>query len=448
MQVFLESIGELGHRIEVHIPRQKITEQVEKEFARVSKHASLPGFRKGQVPKKVLWERYAGSLRADIVEKMIDETLPQAIKQKDLNVVGGIVLEKVEDQDDQDLRYVLTVEVRPPVALTPFSVMQIAQPVVEISDKDIHDAIDAVRQEQAKWHDVTNRTVVAMGDRVKMLWTDLSAESVAIGDADELTVHLTPALPVELTNALVGQAVNAVVNVRFSMPRSPNEIHAKVEILAIQEKAALSDQELLDHFSGRFENWDALLNEVRRSLQESADKMVREEQEEAVFDALLAHNTLNLPPRLLEREKAEMKREVKDLQELEALAKKRLMLGFLVSAIVEKYALKLDHDAISRDARAFGQYMQTQGQSDKKKFSEKEHKTLIARMEHAALLKSVVDAVLKEATLLSEPVAYADFMKAMHAKRAEDSVQETMDVDHAHEHVHDEHCNHAHHDHD
>lgn len=435
MQVSIESIGDLGYRLTVCVPNQVITEEVEKEFARVSKHASLPGFRKGQVPKKILQERYLPGLRMEIIEKQIDKTIPAAIEQEKLDIVGSPVLENVENAPDQDLRYVLTVEVRPEVNLISFADIQVAQSVVDIADSDVSAVLDDIRKEKGQWHAVEGRTIVEKGDRLEISWTDLDDDGHVKGDTESSAIELSDMVPVEVRDALIGRAIGDAVDIRF------RTLHARVDVNVIQEKRPLSDTELLTQFGDRFENFDALVAEVRSSLKQATDKRIQEDQEELVLDALIEKHVIAMPPKLLEREIAAIQKQDKkmDLAAAEEMGKKRLTMAFVMSAVMKKYDLTIDRNAVTRHARDYERYMQERGQ---KRMSDDARNSLIARLEHQEMLSTVLKTVLKEAVLLPTPVTYVDFMKEVEAKQAKNAPES---MEHHEEHVHDEHC---HHDHD
>src|SRR4051794_28957209 len=104
-------------KISVEIPRQKIDDEVKKQFGELRRKAAIPGFRVGHAPQRLLEKRFATDVRNDVRSSLIRESYEQAIEKNKLQVIGEPEfddLDKVQiPEGDAPLTFSFSVEVQP-----------------------------------------------------------------------------------------------------------------------------------------------------------------------------------------------------------------------------------------------------------------------------------------------------------------------------------------------
>ena len=69
----------------VTIPSSKINIELDKKYFELMNKVNLPGFRPGKVPKTIIKKRFGQSVVSEVLDKVINETLTNVVKEKKLN---------------------------------------------------------------------------------------------------------------------------------------------------------------------------------------------------------------------------------------------------------------------------------------------------------------------------------------------------------------------------
>ena len=102
MDIIQESIDELNGKLKVKIVSDDYMPKVENALKDYAKKANFPGFRPGKTPKSLIMKMYGKSLIVDEVTKVMQDSLNNYIREKELDIMGGPVLNKEETILDWD----------------------------------------------------------------------------------------------------------------------------------------------------------------------------------------------------------------------------------------------------------------------------------------------------------------------------------------------------------
>ena len=69
----------------VTIPSSKINIELDKKYFELMNKVNLPGFRPGKVPKTIIKKRFGQNVVSEVLDKIINETLTNAVKEKNSN---------------------------------------------------------------------------------------------------------------------------------------------------------------------------------------------------------------------------------------------------------------------------------------------------------------------------------------------------------------------------
>ena len=88
------------------IPSSNVEQHLEEKFKEISKNVKIPGFRPGKVPLEVIKKRYSKSVIPDVLDKVINESLTEAVKKKKIRpaVQPNVNLENFEEGKDLVLK--------------------------------------------------------------------------------------------------------------------------------------------------------------------------------------------------------------------------------------------------------------------------------------------------------------------------------------------------------
>ena len=71
MKVSVVAKGDVSRTLKIEVPSETVAAEYEKVYAKVSKTAALPGFRKGKVPRAILEPQVKGSVNQEVLEALL-----------------------------------------------------------------------------------------------------------------------------------------------------------------------------------------------------------------------------------------------------------------------------------------------------------------------------------------------------------------------------------------
>jgi trigger factor len=169
MQISIESTGPLERQMTVKIPAERINSEVSSRLSRLSKTARIDGFRKGKVPLKIVERFYGSQVRQEVLAEVVRKSFYEVVSDEKLRVAADPEIEPIDTPEDQGFTYRATFEVYPEIQLTPIESLQLVQPACEITDADVSQMIDKLRQHAKHYHSKSDPA--ENGDRVTIDFT-------------------------------------------------------------------------------------------------------------------------------------------------------------------------------------------------------------------------------------------------------------------------------------
>src|SRR5262245_62820824 len=106
LKVDIESLEACKRRLSVEAPLDVVQKEWERAYGRVQKQASLPGFRKGHVPRTLVKLHFASDVRREVAEHLIPDVYKQALSEAQLNPVDEPDLQDVKLEEGAPLSFV------------------------------------------------------------------------------------------------------------------------------------------------------------------------------------------------------------------------------------------------------------------------------------------------------------------------------------------------------
>ena len=266
-------------------------------YNKLKNRVSIPGFRKGHAPRKVIEMHYGESVFYDeAFDAIFPELYMAAIEEHKIDPVDRPSIDIKDISAKDGVEFECTVYVRPEVELGNYKGLVAEKQVVDVSDDDVSAELERARERVARFVDVTDRAV-KLDDQVEIDYKGFVGDNQFEGgtaDGAKLTIGsgtFIPGFEDQLIGATIGQELD--VNVTF-----PEEYHAedlagkeavfKVKVNAIQEKEMpdLDDEFAKDvsEFDTLAEYKDDILDRLTKDAQQKADIAFENELIEAVCE--------------------------------------------------------------------------------------------------------------------------------------------------------------------
>ena len=143
MQSSVEKLEGLAHKLVIEVPADRVDQAVETRLKEIRPRVRIDGFRPGKVPPHVIKQKYGASVRQEVLENVISQSLAEAFDANQLqpvappqvNILSGFAT-------DEALKYEALFEINPEVEVKELDSLEITLPKSEIGDKDIDSMID------------------------------------------------------------------------------------------------------------------------------------------------------------------------------------------------------------------------------------------------------------------------------------------------------------------
>jgi trigger factor len=152
LQVKVDSPSACERHVTVTISEQDVRRYFDEAFSELMPTASVPGFRAGRAPRKLVEQRFRSQVSDQVKGSLLMDSMQQVTEKAKLATISEPVfdLEAVEVPDEGPMMFEFDVEVRPEFEMPQWKGLTLQRPVHEFSEHEIDQAIeDWLHQEGA-----------------------------------------------------------------------------------------------------------------------------------------------------------------------------------------------------------------------------------------------------------------------------------------------------------
>ncbi|MFZ2443834.1 MAG: trigger factor, partial [Ilumatobacteraceae bacterium] len=154
-------------KLSVVIDEADFDRDIDQAFRKIGREATLPGFRAGKVPRKVLEARIGlAAARDEALRDAVPVYLAQAVREHDVDLIATPEVEITGGVEDGPVSFDAVCEVRPVVIVPGYGGLRVELPSPSASQQEIDDAVDTERRRQGSLVDVARS--VQTGDHVTL----------------------------------------------------------------------------------------------------------------------------------------------------------------------------------------------------------------------------------------------------------------------------------------
>lgn len=309
MSVQVEKLEKNMAKLTIEVPAEEFEKAVQSVYQRNKNKFSIPGFRKGKVPRHMIEKMYGVGV---FYEEAVNDLLPMAyedgVNESGLEVVSRPAIDVTQVEAGKPMVFTAEVAVKPEVTLGQYKGLEVAAADVSVSDEDV----DAeIKKEQEK-----NATVVTVEDRAiadgdtAVIDFEGFCDGVPFeggkGEAFPLVIgsgQFIPGFEEQLIGKNTGDEVE--VNVTFPVPYQAKELEGKdamfkVKVNEIKGKIL---PELDDEFASEvsdFETMDEYREDVKKNLAEKKANAAKQEKEDRLVDMAAANAEMEIPAAMVD----------------------------------------------------------------------------------------------------------------------------------------------------
>ena len=305
MKVTAEKIDNQQVVLEIEVPSAELDKAVAQAVKRIANKVSIPGFRKGKAPRKII-EQHAG-LQA-ILDEAFDIVAPkafdEALEEQKIEPVVRPNIDVVTLEEGQDLVFKATVTPTPEVTLGEYKGIKVEKKVQEVTDEAVDSQIEQMRNRVAKRTDAPDDATVAEGDLITLDFEGF-VDDVAFeggeGKDYPLTIGSGQFIP-GFEDQLIGakKEENRDVKVTFPEDYQASDLAGKEAVFKCTVHTIKHKElpELDDEFAKKvsnFQTFDELKADVRKNLEDGAEKQAEIDKRTEAIEQAAENAQMEIP---------------------------------------------------------------------------------------------------------------------------------------------------------
>ena len=315
MSVQVEKLENNMAKLTIEVSAEELDKAIEKVYQKQKNSISVPGFRKGKVPRAMVEKMYGAAIfYEDAANVLIPDAYEKAYDECGEDIVSSPKIDVVQIEKGKSFIFTAEVALKPEVTLGKYKGVKVDKVEVEVSDADVDAAIDAERERNARSISVTDRAVKD-GDQTVIDFEGFK-DGVAFeggkGENYPLTIGsgaFIPGFEEQLIGKNIGEEVE--VNVTFPEQYQAEELAGQPAVFKVTVKEIKEKQlpELDDEFAAEVSEFDTLAEykeDVKKGLVEKREKDAKNAKEDAVIDAIIEDAKMDIPDAMVETTQRQM----------------------------------------------------------------------------------------------------------------------------------------------
>lgn len=287
MKSAVETLSPTRAKLTVEVPFEELKPSLDAAYKQIAKQINVPGFRRGKVPPAVI-DRQVG--RGAVLDQAINDVVPQkyveALQANSLQPLAQPEIEVTKFEDNQALEFTAEVDIRPEIALPAYDGVEAQVDDIELSDADVEEQVEALRERFATLIDVERPA--AEGDFVVMdLVATRDGEPIEGAEVSGMSYRVGRGGMLDgLDEALVGMSAGDEKTFQSELVGGDlvgEAVDVAVTVSQVQEQEL---PELDDEFAQMASEFDTV-EELTADVRERLGRGRRLEQAAAARDAVL-----------------------------------------------------------------------------------------------------------------------------------------------------------------
>ena len=406
MSLQVEKLEKNMAKLTIEVPAGDFEKALQSAYNKQKKKISVPGFRKGKVPRQMVEKMYGPEIfYDDAANELIPKAYSEAYEESGLEIVSQPEIDVVQIEKGRPFIFTAEVATKPEVTLGEYKGLE----VEKISNRVTQKEVDAKVQEEA---DKNARTIVVEGRPVQNKdevildfegFVDGEAFEGGKGENHPLTIGSGSFIP-GFEEQLIGAEAEQEIEVKVTFPE---DYHAEalkgkdaVFKCTVHEIKAKEVPEIDDEFAAEVSEFDTLEEykaDLKAKIKEQKTKEGKAKQEDQAVEKAVENASLDIPPAMLDTQVRQMaddfKRrmqsqgltveqyfqftgmtEEKMTEEMKAEAQKRIKTRLVLEAVVKAENIEVSDERLDKELKKMAEAYRMEADKFKEFMGEREMK--------------------------------------------------------------------------
>ena len=315
MSLQVEKLEKNMAKLTIEVSAEDLDKAMEKAYQKQKSRISLPGFRKGKAPRKMIESMYGkGVFMEDAVNSLVPQEYTKALGECDLEIVSQPEINVTQMEPGKALIFTADVAVKPEVTLGDYKGVEVPMSEIAVTDEEVDAEVKKEQDKNARTVAVEDRAA-ANGD-ITTIDFEGFVDGVAFDGGKGTDYALTlgsgtfiPGFEDQLVGANTGDHVE--VKVTFPEEYQAKELAGKEAVFQCDVKKIETKEvpELDDEFAKDVSEFDTLAEykeDVKKKLTEKKEKEARTAKENAAVDKAIENAQMDIPELMTKTECRQM----------------------------------------------------------------------------------------------------------------------------------------------
>ena len=305
MSVQVENLEKNMAKLTIEVPAEELEKAIESAYQKQKKQISVPGFRKGKVPRAMIEKMYgAGVFYEDAANTLMQQNYPSAVDESGIDIVSRPTVDVVQIEKGKPFIFTAEVAVKPEVTLGKYMGVTVTKIDTTVTDEEVDAALEQERNNNARTVTVTDRPV-AEGDTAVIDFEGF-VDGVAFegGKGENHPLEIGSHTFIDtFEDQLVGNEVE--VNVTFPEQYQAADLAGKPATfkVKINEIKAKELPELDDEFAQDVSEFDTLAEykeSLKKNLEEKKENEAKRTKEDEAVQKIIDKSKMDLPEAMID----------------------------------------------------------------------------------------------------------------------------------------------------
>ena len=302
MSVQVENLEKNMAKLTIEVAAEEVEKAIQAAYLKEQGKISMPGFRKGKVPRKMIEKMYGEAVfYEDAANTLIQENYPAAVEESGIDIVSRPTIDVVQIESGKPFIFTAEVAVRPEVKLGKYLGVQVTKIDTSVSDEEVEAAVEKERNNNARTVTVTDRPI-ANGDTAV-----IDFEGFVDGVAFEGGKGENHPLEIGSHSQLVGKNAGDEVEVNVTFPEKyqaadlagkPAMFKVKIHEVKCKELPELNDEFAQD--VSEFDTLEEYKADVKKHLEVEKENEAKKTKEDEAIQKIIDKSTMEIPEAMIE----------------------------------------------------------------------------------------------------------------------------------------------------
>ena len=348
MSLQVEKLEKNMAKLTIEVSAEELEKAIEDAYQKNKNKISIPGFRKGKAPRKMIENMYGREVfYEDAANALIPDAYEKALEECEEEIVSSPKVDVVQLESGKPFIFTAEVALKPEVTLGKYKGVKVEKADTAVTEEEVEAEIKKEQEKNSRTVDVTDRAV--QKDDVATIDFEGFVDGVAFeggkGADYPLTIGSGTFIP-GFEDALIGAEIGreTEVNVTFPEDYQAAELAGKPAVFKctvkkLQEKQIPAlDEDFVSEVSDESDTVEEYKEEIRKKLSDKKEADAKNAKEDAVIDAIIEDAKMEIPDAMVETQQRQLLQDYAQRMQAQGISMEQYMqfTGLTSQALMEQ----------------------------------------------------------------------------------------------------------------